>query len=84
VTAEVSFRWVKSSYSDNGGNCVEVALWTKSSYSNPSTGGDCVEVALNIAAQDTTVPVRDSKTPDGPILGFSTSAFTSFTESLKA
>jgi len=84
VTAELSLHWVKSSYSNNGGDCVEVALWTKSSYSDPGNGGNCVEVALNIAAQDITVPVRDSKTPDGPILGFSTSAFTSFTESLKA
>ncbi|MHC5902640.1 DUF397 domain-containing protein [Streptomyces sp. S6] len=81
MTTEVSFRWVKSSYSDNGGDCVEIALWTKSSHSN--NGGDCVEVALNLAAQGITVPVRDSKSPDGPILGFSTSAFTSFTESLK-
>ncbi|MHC5902643.1 DUF397 domain-containing protein [Streptomyces sp. S6] len=84
MTTEVFFRWVKSSYSNNGGDCVEVALWTKSSYSNPGNGGDCVEVALNLAVQGTAVPVRDSKSPDGPILGFSTSAFTSFTESLKA
>ncbi|MHC5902641.1 DUF397 domain-containing protein [Streptomyces sp. S6] len=86
MTTEVSLRWIKSSYSDpgTGGNCVEVALWTKSSYSNPGNGGECVEVALNLAAQGITVPVRDSKSPDGPVLGFSTSAFTSFTESLKA
>jgi hypothetical protein len=39
-------RWFKSSYSDNGGNCVEVASdWFKSSYSD--NGGDCVEVATN-------------------------------------
>ncbi|MFF4533957.1 DUF397 domain-containing protein [Streptomyces sp. NPDC001407] len=39
--------WQKSSYSTNGGNCVEVASsWRKSTYSGPN-GGDCVEVAAN-------------------------------------
>jgi len=57
--------------------------WVKSSHSNPGNGGECVEVALNIAAQGTTVPVRDSKTPHGPVLALSAPAFTSFTESLK-
>ncbi|MHC5902642.1 DUF397 domain-containing protein [Streptomyces sp. S6] len=83
MTTEVSFHWVKSSYSNpsTGGDCVEVALWTKSSYSD--NGGTCVEIALNLAAQGVTVPVRDSKSPDGPVIALSTSAFTSFTESLK-
>ena len=44
-----SFRWVKSSYSDNGGACVE---WAP---------GQACEGA---------VPVRDSKTMEGPVLAF--------------
>ncbi|MEU1161386.1 DUF397 domain-containing protein [Streptomyces sp. NPDC005921] len=42
--------------------------WFKSSYS-ASEGGNCVEVA----AASATVHVRDSKTPDGPILTVSPS-----------
>ncbi|MFD9812504.1 DUF397 domain-containing protein [Streptomyces sp. NPDC059080] len=40
-------HWFKSSYSSNGGQCVEVAAdrWFKSSYS--SNGGACVEVAAD-------------------------------------
>ncbi|WP_076784742.1 DUF397 domain-containing protein [Parafrankia discariae] len=38
--------------------------WIKSSYSN-SSGGNCVEVRLG-----TTVSVRDSKDPEGPVLTF--------------
>ncbi|SHG60809.1 DUF397 domain-containing protein [Streptoalloteichus hindustanus] len=34
--------WRKSSYSGNGGQCVEVGAWRKSSHSG--NGGDCVEV----------------------------------------
>ncbi|WP_327188682.1 DUF397 domain-containing protein [Streptomyces xinghaiensis] len=40
------------------------ATWRKSSYSN-GDGGACVEVADNVPG---TVPVRDSKVPDGPAL----------------
>ncbi|MFE1796620.1 DUF397 domain-containing protein [Streptomyces sp. NPDC059517] len=46
----------------------------KSSYS--SSGGECVEVALNAPH---TVAVRDSKTPDGPILHLSPTAWAEFT-----
>ncbi|WP_416972038.1 DUF397 domain-containing protein [Streptomyces sp. 4F14] len=80
MTTVHSLRWVKSSHSDNGGNCVEVALWVKSSYSD--NGGDCVEVALGVAARGL-VPVRDSKAPEGPVLGFSSPAFASFTAGVK-
>ncbi|MFH8463701.1 DUF397 domain-containing protein [Streptomyces sp. NPDC017991] len=45
----------------------------KSSYS--SSGGECVEVALNTPH---TVAVRDSKTPDGPILHLSPAAWAGF------
>ncbi|AZM90713.1 MULTISPECIES: DUF397 domain-containing protein [Streptomyces] len=47
--------------------------WRKSSYSN--NGGQCVEVALNLPG---TVPVRDSKTPGGPMLTFRAAAFAAF------
>ncbi|WP_405646225.1 DUF397 domain-containing protein [Streptomyces sp. NBC_00019] len=39
--------------------------FVKSSYSGGNAGQECVEVARNIP---TTVAVRDSKTPGGPIL----------------
>ncbi|MEU3714123.1 DUF397 domain-containing protein [Streptomyces catenulae] len=40
-------QWFKSSYSDNGGQCVEVAAerWFKSSYSN--NGGQCIEISAD-------------------------------------
>jgi hypothetical protein len=60
----------------------ETPRWFKSSYSN--NGGDCVEVAANLVASRGTVPVRDSKNPGGPVLGFPASAFTSFIASVKA
>ncbi|MEU7663412.1 DUF397 domain-containing protein [Streptomyces lincolnensis] len=50
------------------------ARWRTSSYSN-ADGGDCVEVADNLPSL---VPVRDSKTPGGPVLLVSADAWTSF------
>jgi len=38
--------------------------FTKSTYSSGDAHGECVEVARNIP---TTVAVRDSKAPDGPM-----------------
>ncbi|MQS07245.1 DUF397 domain-containing protein, partial [Streptomyces alkaliphilus] len=57
--------WRKSSHSTNeGGDCVEVALaWRKSSHST-NEGGNCVEVA----DCPSVVHVRDSKNPAGPSL----------------
>ncbi|MGH3830662.1 MAG: DUF397 domain-containing protein [Pseudonocardiaceae bacterium] len=55
--------WHTSSYSSNGGACVEVG-WRTSSYS--SKGGACVEVAPTPDG----VLVRDSKDRDGPALTF--------------
>ncbi|MFI5608721.1 DUF397 domain-containing protein [Amycolatopsis sp. NPDC051903] len=49
----MSLEWRKSSYSSNGGDCVEVG-WHKSSYS--PNGDDCVEVATG-----SEVLVRDTK-----------------------
>lgn len=47
--------------------------WFKSSYSN--NGGQCIEVAANLAASHGVIPVRDSKTPNGPVLNLSPASF---------
>ncbi|MEV7426387.1 MULTISPECIES: DUF397 domain-containing protein [unclassified Streptomyces] len=60
----------------------ESPQWFKSSYSN--NGGQCIEVAANLAATHGTVPVRDSKNPQGPALLFPTPAFTTFIEAVQA
>ncbi|MFJ8336565.1 DUF397 domain-containing protein [Streptomyces sp. NPDC094437] len=56
--------------------------WFKSSYSG--SGGSCVEVAANLVAAHGIVPVRDSKTPTGPVLSVPTTAFTSFVTGVKS
>ncbi|MFD3411160.1 DUF397 domain-containing protein [Streptomyces cyaneofuscatus] len=56
--------------------------WFKSSYSN--NGGDCVEVAANLAASRGIVPVRDSKSVDGPVLPVPAAAFTAFVAGVQA
>ncbi|MFI6641825.1 DUF397 domain-containing protein [Streptomyces sp. NPDC050504] len=56
--------------------------WFTSSYSD--NGGDCVEVATNLAAAHGTVPVRDTKSPDGPTLTLPVHAFASFVAGVKA
>jgi hypothetical protein len=72
-------QWRKSSYSgDQGGSCVECAplgalAWRKSSHSGDQ-GGDCVEVGETA----TTIAIRDSKTPAGPILTLGPAAFSTF------
>jgi hypothetical protein len=74
-------KWRKSSYSsDQGGNCVECAplgdlAWQKSSYSSDQ-GGQCLEVAEPPCA--TTVAIRDSKNPAGPVLNVGPAAFGGF------
>ncbi|GAA2364053.1 DUF397 domain-containing protein [Streptomyces carpaticus] len=50
-------------------------VFRKSSYSTGSDAGLCVEVATNIP---TTVAVRDSKRPTGPILHLTPTAWASF------
>ena len=50
------------------------ARWRKSSYSDDN-GGECVEVADGLPG---VVPVRDSKTPDGPVLAIGSAAWTEF------
>ncbi|GAA3375801.1 hypothetical protein GCM10020367_45040 [Streptomyces sannanensis] len=58
---------------------LSVTVWCKSSYSN-GTGGDCVEVAAGLPG---IVPVRDSKTPHGPVLMVAACAWDSFITTLK-
>ncbi len=58
------------------------AEWVKSSYSG-NGGGSCVEWAPAYAPSGS-VPVRDSKDPDGPALVFSADAWASFVTALKA
>ncbi|MFE2411572.1 DUF397 domain-containing protein [Kitasatospora sp. NPDC059408] len=53
--------------------------WFKSSYS--SNGGDCIEVAANSVH---TVPVRDSKDPQGPVLAFPVEAWSAFVVAVRA
>ncbi|MCN9241271.1 DUF397 domain-containing protein [Streptomyces sp. RY43-2] len=53
---------------------LSAAMWIKSSYSD-SNGGDCVEIAPGFPAA---VPVRDSKSPDGPVLLVSRRAWSAF------
>ena len=48
--------------------------FVKSSYSSGS--GECVEVARNIP---TTIAVRDSKEPNGPLLRLTPTTWTAFT-----
>jgi hypothetical protein len=52
--------WRKSSYSANGGDCVEVG-WRTSSYS--ANGGSCVEVATGAS-----ILIRDTKDREGGTL----------------
>ncbi|MFD3929418.1 DUF397 domain-containing protein [Streptomyces sp. NPDC058614] len=54
------------------------AQWRKSSYSDDN-GGSCVEVADGFPG---VVPVRDSKTPDGPVLMIGPAAWTEFTRAM--
>jgi Domain of unknown function (DUF397) len=92
--------WRKSSYSNNGGSCVEVAaVWRTSSHSG--NGGSCVEVAhalvwqksthsndggncVEVAGTGPAVAVRDSKNPDGPTLAFTPAQWHTFTTRLTA
>ncbi|KKD04119.1 DUF397 domain-containing protein [Streptomyces sp. WM6386] len=70
-----ALQWFKSTYSsDEGGECLEVAYaWQKSSYSS-SEGGACVE----IATCPHTIHIRDSKTPTGPTLQVTATAWSAF------
>jgi hypothetical protein len=69
----------KSSYSgNNGGNCVEVAAWRKSTKSGNS--GNCVEAS---AARTGRVLVRDTANREGAVLAVPAGAWQAFTDRLK-
>ncbi|WP_431784948.1 DUF397 domain-containing protein [Streptomyces chumphonensis] len=48
--------------------------WHKSSYSS-SNGGECLEVGAGVPG---VIPVRDSKTPNGPVLVFTPADWSAF------
>ncbi|MFE2157312.1 DUF397 domain-containing protein [Streptomyces lydicus] len=54
--------------------------WRKSSYSN-GEGAECVEVA---DGHPGVVPVRDSKRPHGPAVGFPADSWSSFIVAVKS
>ncbi|WP_432152231.1 DUF397 domain-containing protein [Streptomyces sp. bgisy029] len=56
--------------------------WFTSSYSD--NGGDCIEVAVNLTAARGIVPVRDSKSVDGPVVDVRTAAFSAFVAGVQA
>ncbi|MFJ5711418.1 DUF397 domain-containing protein [Streptomyces sp. NPDC093105] len=58
---------------------LSAATWRKSSHSNPD-GGACVEVSDDFTP---VVPVRDSKTPRGPVLVFPAGGWSSFVTAVK-
>ncbi|RQX15798.1 DUF397 domain-containing protein [Micromonospora ureilytica] len=55
------------------------AAWRKGTRSGDN-GGNCVEVAMNLAE---VVAVRDSKDSTGPLLTFTTQAWTDFIAAAK-
>jgi hypothetical protein len=89
-------RWRKSSHSGEQGNCVEVGAWRKSSYS--AQEGECVEVGgrrasthssqeghcVEVGRGEAVVLARDSKDPDGPVLGFGADAWSAFLDTVKS
>jgi hypothetical protein len=80
ATMDVSrVTWRKSSYSmGNGGECVEFGAWRRSGHS--SQQGNCVEVSMGEAV----ALARDSKDPDGPVLGFSVDAWAALLNTVKS
>jgi hypothetical protein len=57
---------------------LSAATWTKSSYSDDDAG-NCLEFAPEFTSS---VPVRDSKRPDGPVIVVNRAAWDAFTSSL--
>ncbi len=54
---------------------IPASAWKKSKRSGGGTGGDCVEVAKLNGGR----AVRDSTSPDGPVLFFTDSEWAAFT-----
>jgi hypothetical protein len=59
---------------------IESVLWQRSSYST-TDGTNCVEVAALTGSN--CVLTRDSKDPDGPVLGFAPDAWNAFLHEVK-
>ncbi|MFD8332103.1 MULTISPECIES: DUF397 domain-containing protein [Streptomyces violaceusniger group] len=57
------------------------AEWIRSSYSD-ANGGQCVEFSRTFAQTHDTIPVRDSKAPDGPTLIVSATGWSLFISTL--
>ncbi|WP_084219704.1 DUF397 domain-containing protein [Spirillospora albida] len=76
-TANITWRTSRHSIG-NGGECVEIGTWRKSSRSADET--DCVEVA----AGEALVLARDSKDPDGTVLAFGSDAWAAFLGTVKS
>ncbi|CNE84613.1 Domain of uncharacterised function (DUF397) [Mycobacterium tuberculosis] len=70
--------WLRSGPNTDQGYCVDVRAWQKSSHS--ADEGECVEVA----ASQMGVLARDSKDPDGPVLGFGADAWAAFLDTVKS
>lgn len=86
--------WIKSSYSSESANCVQVFDWRKSTHSTDT--GACVEIAwtkssasnpngncVQVALDGSEVQVRDSKHPEGPVLRFAGSGWDAFLAGVK-
>jgi hypothetical protein len=58
---------------------LSLVTWRKSSHSI-GNGGECVE----ISAEPTLRPARDSKNPDGSVLAFGSAEWRAFTETIKS
>ncbi|MFI2033003.1 DUF397 domain-containing protein [Streptomyces buecherae] len=54
------------------------------SSTHSTANGQCVQWAPARAVATRTVPVRDSKHPNGPALAFDAAAWTSFIDAIKA
>ncbi|MEU6378421.1 DUF397 domain-containing protein [Streptomyces sp. NPDC046909] len=59
---------------------LSTARWRKSSYSDGQQGGECLEVTDDFPS---TVPVRDSKNPTGPVLLLTGTAWQPFVSGVK-
>lgn len=73
--------WRTSSYSSsgsNGGNCVEVGAWRKSSHSG-NTSGNCLEAGH----RSTGIAVRDTKDRAGATFTFTPDTWSGFIANLK-
>ncbi|CAM4028116.1 DUF397 domain-containing protein [Nocardiopsis rhodophaea] len=72
-------RWRKSSYSDtSGGNCLEVASWHTSRYTDGGLGQNCVEVAEGRVAA-----IRDTWYREHGFLEFPASEFVSLVNAVR-